>query len=403
MSNPPISKPPAPAESAASAPAVPLGSSVPTPSAGAPAGVVAPLHGEGGPSAPPKPQRSASVFQRRWRKFRTLKRGWYSFLLLVGALLLTFLNPILINNTALIVSYQGQLHFPVFADHYEAKDFGQRRIGGPDYRTLKADFAEAGTGDWVLMPPYPYHPNESLLTDPDLPGSPPHSPNAAHWMGTDDRGRDVFARLVYGYRMSMLFGLGVVSIAYTLGIAVGAVLGYFGGRVDLVGQRLVEIWAGVPFLYTVIIVASMVKPGPILLMSMLSLFGWVGISLYIRGEFYRERSKDYVAAAVAIGESDASIIFRHILPNALTPVISFAPFALVANIISLVSLDFLGFGVPPPTSSWGELANQARQNITEWHLAFYPLGALFVTLLMVVFVGEAIREAFDPKPFARLR
>ncbi|MEZ4237854.1 MAG: ABC transporter permease subunit [Myxococcota bacterium] len=254
-----------------------------------------------------------------------------------------------------------------------------------------------------MPPPYPYHPNESLLSDPDLPGSPPHPPSKAHWMGTDDRARDVFARLVYGYRLSMLFGLGVVGISYALGISVGAMLGYFGGRVDLVGQRLVEIWAGVPFLYTVIIVASVIKPGPAVLVLLLALFGWIGISLYIRGEFYRERSKDYVAAAVAIGESDLSIIFRHILPNALTPVISFAPFALVANIIALVSLDFLGFGVPPPTPSWGELANQARQNITEWHLAFFPLGALFVTLLMVVFVGEAVREAFDPKPFARLR
>jgi microcin C transport system permease protein len=371
---------------------------------GVPVGVAPPLTAEAGPASPMAPaSRSLSVFQRRWRKFRSLKRGWYSFLLLVGALLVTFLNPLLINSQALVVSYQGELHFPVLSDHYEASDFGQRRIGGPDYRKLRADFAEAGSGDWVWMPPYPYHPNESLLTDPSLPGSPPHPPSTSHWMGTDDRGRDVFARLVYGYRLSMLFGLGVVTLAYTLGITAGAILGYFGGRVDLIGHRLVEIWAGVPFLYTVIIVASMIKPGPLMLMMLLSMFGWIGISLYMRGEFYRERNKDYVAAAVAIGESDGSIIFRHILPNALTPVISFAPFALVANIISLVSLDFLGFGVPPPTASWGELANQARQNITEWHLAFFPLGALFVTLLMVVFVGEAVREAFDPKPYARLR
>lgn len=357
------------------------------------------------PVDPEKPvlEPPRSVFQRRWRKFRTLKRGWYSFLLLAGALALSLLNPVLINNQALVVSYQGTLYFPVFGPHREATEFGQRRIGEPDYRALKAQFAEAGAGDWVLMPLYPYHPDESLLNDESLPGSPPHPPDARHWMGTDDRGRDVFARLVYGYRLSMLFGLGVVSLSYAFGIACGAVLGYFGGRVDLVGVRLVEIWAGMPFLYVVIIVSSVVKPGPLVLMMLLASFGWIGISFYIRGEFLREKAKDYVAAAVAVGESDLAIIFRHILPNALTPVISFAPFALVGAITSLVSLDFLGFGVPPPTSSWGELANQARQNITEWHLAMFPLGALFVTLMMVVFVGEAVREAFDPKPFARLR
>ncbi|MEQ1500751.1 MAG: ABC transporter permease subunit [Myxococcota bacterium] len=344
-----------------------------------------------------------SVFQRRWRKFKTLKRGWYSFVALTGALLLTFLDPVLINNQALIVSYQGTLYFPVFASFREATAFGQRTIGAPKFRDLKEQYAEAGEGDWVLMPPYPYHPNESLLTDPELPGSPPHPPNRAHWMGTDDRARDVFARLVYGFRLSMLFGLAVVAGGYTLGVSIGAVLGYFGGRLDLLGMRLVEIWSGLPFLYTVIIVASMVRPSPVVLAVLLALFTWVTIALYVRGEFYREKAKDYVVAAVAQGESDASIIFRHILPNALTPVVSFAPFALVGSITLLVSLDFLGFGVPAPTPSWGELVGQGLDNLTEWHLVLFPLGALFVTLTMVVFIGEAIREAFDPKTYARLR
>jgi microcin C transport system permease protein len=171
----------------------------------------------------------------------------------------------------------------------------------------------------------------------------------------------------------------------------------------MVGQRAIEVWSSLPFLYTIIIISSIVKPGMWLLILLLALFRWVGISFYMRGEFYREKSKDYVAAAIAQGESHRSIMFRHILPNGLTPVISFAPFAIVVTISSLVSLDYLGFGLPAPTPSWGELVNQGLENITAWHLVFFPLSALFITLLLVVFIGEAVREAFDPKVFSRLR
>jgi microcin C transport system permease protein len=339
--------------------------------------------------------------QKRFRKFRSLRRGWYSFLLLTGLLVLSFFNPLLINDDALVLQYQGTLYFPAFSGVHEARDFGQRIIGQPKYRELKVQFEEAGAGDWLLLPPYPYDPDESLLRE--LEGTPPHAPSPEHWFGTDDRGRDVFARLAYGFRLSLLFGLGVVTGSYTLGITAGAVLGYFGGRVDMFGQRFVEIWAGVPFLYTVIIISSIVKPNLVTLVILLALFGWIGISAYVRGEFYREKARDYVAAAVASGESNVSIMFRHILPNALTPVITFAPFALVSAIIGLVSLDFLGFGVRPPTASWGELVKQGRDNIFEWHLVMFPLGAMFCTLIMVVFIGEAVREAFDPKTWSRLR
>ena len=344
-----------------------------------------------------------SVFQKRWRKFRTLKRGWYSFVLLFGALLLSFLNPIFINNRALVVSYEGELRFPVVEGHIEARDLGQRVIGEARYRELAVDFAEADDGNWVWMPPYPYHPNESLLTDPNLPGSPPHAPSWEHWMGTDNRGRDVFARLVYGFRISMLFGLASVVAVYLTGTVVGAILGFYGGYVDIVGQRLVEMMTGLPFLYTLIIISSIVQPKAWMLVGLLALLRWMGISYYIRGEFYREKSKDYVAAAIAQGESNLSIMFRHLLPNSLTPIISFAPFQLITYISLLVSLDFLGFGLPPPTPSWGELVKQGLANIFEWHLVLFPLGAMFVTLLMVVFIGEAVREAFDPKTFSRLR
>lgn len=353
-------------------------------------------------------EQSVSVLRRRWRKFRTLKRGWYSFLALTSMYVVSFFLPLLINSRALVVHYEGEYRFPVFEGFIEAKEFEQRVIGEAQYRLLADQFAEADEGNWVLMPFYPYHPNESgQLVMPGMPPpTPPLSPpSAEHWLGTDDRGRDVLARLAYGFRISITFGLGVVVLSYLIGMSLGALFGYFGGRVDIYGQRLVEIWAGMPFLYTVIIISSIVKPGLWVLIPILALFSWVSISFYMRGEFYREKSKDYVAAAIAQGDSHRSILFRHILPNSLTPVISFVPFAIVGAITSLVALDFLGFGLQPPTPSWGELIGQGRNVIAEgvWHLVAFPLGALFCTLIMVVFIGEAIREAFDPKVYSRLR
>ncbi|MCA9002151.1 MAG: ABC transporter permease subunit, partial [Planctomycetes bacterium] len=317
--------------------------------------------------------KSISVLRRRWRKFKTLKRGWYSLVLLIFLYVLSLFSPLLINNRALVVKYQGEYYFPAFSGHYEAVDFGQRMIGEANYRALDKQFEEADEGNFVLMPLYPYHPNESLLTEPDLEGRPPHAPSWKHPLGTDNRGRDVFARLFYGFRISITFALGVVLLSYTVGMAIGAILGYFGGWVDILGQRFVEIWSGLPFLYTVIIVSALIIPGLGTLILILAAFGWMGIAMYMRGEFYREKSKDYVAAAIAQGDSNRSIMFGHILPNALTPIISFAPFAIVGAISSLVSLDFLGFGLQAPTPSWGEMVNQGLQNITKWHLIFFPL------------------------------
>lgn len=344
-----------------------------------------------------------SVFQRRWRKFKTLKRGWYSFLALVTLYVLSLALPVIVNSRALVVRYEGEYTFPALSGFHEARDFGQRAIGEADYRALQKQYDEAGGEDFVVMPLYPYHPNESLLSDPLLEGRPPHTPTAEHWLGTDNRARDVLARLAYGFRISVTFGLGVVVLSYLIGMIVGQVLGYFGGRVDIYGQRFVEIWSGLPFLYTVIIISSMVSRSVTVLILILAVFRWIGPSYYMRGEFYREKSRDYVAAAIAQGESHLAIMFKHILPNSLTPIISFFPFALVAAISSLVSLDFLGFGLPAPTPSWGEMVNQGLQNIQKWHLVAFPLTALFLTLMMVVFIGEAIREAFDPKVFSRLR
>jgi microcin C transport system permease protein len=358
------------------------------------------------------PQQPAqSVFSRRLRKFRRIKRGYYSFLLITGAYLLSFAPPLLMTNLPLVVKYRGEYFFPMFRFH-AASEFGGAAFGEPDYRALKREFAQAGDGNWVLLAPYPYGPNEALL---DLSSSPPNPPSLEHPFGTDDRGRDVFVRLAYGFNISLTFAILVMLIADGIGIIVGAALGYISGKVDLLGQRLIEIWSSLPFLYTIIILSSIVVPVYVtgrmqilqpsfwLLVFILAAFEWMGITYYIRGEYYREKAKDYVGAAIVTGVSQPAVMFRHILPNALTPVVSFAPFTIVANISALVALDFLGFGLPAPTPSWGELIGQGMENLTKWWLVFIPLGVMFTTLLLVVFIGEAVREAFDPKEYSRLR
>jgi microcin C transport system permease protein len=355
--------------------------------------------------------RPESILRRRMRKFRRLERGYYSFLLITIAYVISFFLPILANNVAIAVRYQGEYYFPILR-FYAGGTFGSTAFGEPDYHELRDKFKQEGQGNWVLMPPYPHGPNESLL---DVEGSPPHAPTTEHIFGTDDRGRDILVRLAYGFNISLTFAILVMLIADIIGIAVGAALGYFGGKLDLLGQRMIEIWSSLPFLYTIIIVSSIVVPVYIpgrmqvmqpsfwLLVTILAAFEWMGMTYYIRGEFYREKARDYVGAAIVTGVSEPAIMFRHILPNSLTPVVSFAPFTIVANISSLVALDFLGFGLPAPTPSWGELINQGMNNLTKWWLVLFPLAAMFITLLLVVFIGEAVREAFDPKEHSRLR
>ncbi len=355
--------------------------------------------------------RSESILRKRIRKVRRLKRGYYSFLIIVTVYAFSFFLPLVMTGTPLAVKYQGEIRLPMF-QFYSVTDFGMEGFGEPDYRELKRRFEEDGSGNWVMMAPYPYGPNEALL---DLSASPPNPPSRQHPLGTDDRGRDVLVRLAYGFNISLTFAILVTVFSESIGTMIGAMLGYFSGKVDILGQRLIEIWSSLPFLYTIIIVSSIIVPVHVpgrmqilqpsfwLLVIVLAAFEWVAITYYIRGEFYREKAKDYVGAAVATGVSEPAIMFRHILPNALTPVVSFAPFVIVANISSLVALDFLGFGLPAPTPSWGELISQGTENLTKWWLVFFPLGALFSTLLLVVFIGEAVREAFDPKEFSQLQ
>ena len=364
------------------------------------------------------PHKSASPLRMRLRRFRRLKRGYYSFLVLLVAYLASFFLPFLMNNRAVLVYHDGHLYLPALrnylhdtfniggeriymADIFDQTDArGRPILGEVDYRSLRERFQTESSGNVAILPPFPFGPNEALL---ELAGNPPHAPSFGHWMGTDDRARDVMVRLAYGFRISLTFALLVITSAYAIGILIGSTLGFFGRWIDIVGQRFVEIWSTIPFLYTVIIMASVFGSSFWMLVVVLTSFSWMAITYYIRGEFYREKTRDYVAAAIATGEGSFSIMFRHILPNALTPIITFAPFAIVATIVALVSLDFLGYGLPPPTPSWGELLQQAKANLRVWHLVVFPLSAIFVTLQLIVFVGEAVREAFDPKVISRLR
>jgi microcin C transport system permease protein len=230
----------------------------------------------------------------------------------------------------------------------------------------------------------------------------PFRPAKSHWMGIDNAGRDVFARILYGLRTSMTFGLLLVGFSMGFGIIMGALQGYYGGKVDLISQRIIEIWSTIPFLYVMILLGSMYGRSFSLLLFCYGIFNWIGISYYVRAEFLRLRNTPFVDAARCLGISAPHIMFRHILPNALTPIITFFPFSLVGAIGSLAILDYLGFGLPPPTPSWGELLQQAQAFRWAWWLILYPSLALFVVMLLGVFMGEGVRDAYDPKPVMRM-
>jgi microcin C transport system permease protein len=249
-------------------------------------------------------------------------------------------------------------------------------------------------GNFAVYPPNPYY-YDTLNYFSKVPN--PAPPSRDNWLGTDDRGRDLFARLLYGFRVSVEFALVLTLIGTVLGILAGAVQGFFGGKTDIIGQRLIEIWSALPELYLLIIFASIFEPGFILLIVLLSLFGWIGLSDYVRAEFLRNRTQDYVRAARAMGLSNWQIMWRHVLPNSLTPVITFLPFRMSGAILSLTSLDFLGLGVPSPTPSLGELLAQGKDNLDAWWISLSTFGVLVAMLLLLTFMGDALRNALDTR------
>ena len=342
-----------------------------------------------------------SILKRRWKKFKTLKRGYYSLVTLTVLYTISFFLPVLINNKALIVKYNGSYHFPIFSGYIAGKEFGQDVPGEPRYRVLQKEFSnQSQTGNWVLMPPYPYSPYEDITTEGNKMYE---SPSSKHWLGTDNTGRDVFARLCYAFNISISFALILTLINYVIGVLIGGTMGYFGGKFDLIFQRLIEVWSSLPMLFVIIILSSILKPSFLLLIGIYTLVNWISMTYLMRAEFYREKSRAYVAAALSMGQSNFKVMFKHILPNSLVPIITYFPFAVVAGITALVGLDYLGFGLSPPTPSWGQMLDVGLQNIRKWWMVFAPVTAQFLTLLCIVFIGEGVREAFDPKVYSRLR
>jgi microcin C transport system permease protein len=326
-----------------------------------------------------------------------IKRAWYSLLILGGAFALSLCSEFIANDKPLVMVYKGKWYFPVIA-FYPAETFGGKYKTEADYLGLKRDKAFRSNG-FMLFPVIPHNPLHAYL---DLPGAPPHRPSREHWLGTDSMARDVLARLIYGFRTCMLFALTLALLGAVIGVIVGGVQGYCGGTVDIMVQRLIEIWSSLPFLYVVILVGAVYGSSFALLVGVMALFEWVGLSYYMRGEFYKLKSMTYVKAARAVGAGPAGILFGQILPNALTPIITIMPFSIIGGISSLTALDFLGFGLPPPAASWGELLQQGLNNLYAPWIAGFTVAALFTTLMLTTFIGEGIREAFDPKSEDRL-
>ena len=444
------------------------------------------------------------ITRKRLDRFRRIKRGYYAFLILTTAIVLSVFAPFLAESRALFVWYNGEAYFPTF-QYIPMDTFGQtpppawdtaeieteylrlQREWQAERAMYELDVAAAGNdtaalaaveakypnrGNYVVMPPIPWNPYENdfwyneilnqiqglldednreaaerlarrdgldelanlirsgeidaILDDPDRSATgtltglarsgtmpslaglgevPPTPPDwqRRHYFGTDSQARDVASRLLYGFRISIFFALFLVLTGQIVGTVVGSLQGYLAGRFDILSQRLIEILLAIPFLYVVIVMAALFQPTFWMLLLIMAAFQWISITFYMRTEMYREKTREYALAARSYGASHLRIIFRHLLPNSLTPLVTFTPFAVVAAIFALTGLDYLGYGLPAPTPSWGELIDQALQieNRNKLWLTFAPFGALTVTLVLVVFIGESVREAFDPKQYAR--
>ncbi|MFT5482237.1 MAG: microcin C transport system permease protein [Halieaceae bacterium] len=341
--------------------------------------------------------------QKKLRRFRAIKHGYYSFVLFSSLLVVSLFGEMLINSKALIVSYDGELYFPTYTAFHPGSDFGMDYDYEVNYRDLKEKLE--GSEDWVLMPLVPYSPFENHAPSGVFKPEPPTS-ELKHYLGTDTTSRDILARLFYGTRIAVFFSLAFMASVYLIGITIGCAMGYFGGLFDLIAQRAIEIWTNIPFLYMVIIVFSVIPTTTsistriTILLAVTVLFSWTSMTYYMRTETYKEKSRDYVASARIIGASNTRIIFRHILPNVLSTLVTFMPFTIVGAISFITALDFLGFGLPPPTPSLGELLKQGTSTLrTAPWIVTSAFTTLVVLLTLITFIGEAVRESFDPKKF----
>ena len=369
--------------------------------------------------APPKRSRFAlsPINLRRWQNFRSHKRGYWSLWIFMVLFCLSLFADFLANDKPLLVEFEGGYYTPIF-DFYPETAFGGDFETEADYRDPFVQELIEDSGGWILWPPIRY---SYRTVDNDIPvpaPAPPFwmmsleercqgylggvdDPNCTlgnwHWLGTDDQARDVVARLIYGFRISVLFGLVLTIVSSVVGVAAGAVQGYFGGWTDLIFQRILEIWTSIPSLYLLIIIAAVIEPNFWILLGILLLFSWVALVGVVRAEFLRGRNFEYIAAARALGVRNGTIMFRHLLPNAMVATLTFMPFILNGSITTLTSLDFLGFGLPPGSPSLGELLAQGKANLQAPWLGLTGFAVIAIMLSLLIFVGEAVRDAFDPR------
>jgi microcin C transport system permease protein len=332
------------------------------------------------------------IGQRRLRTFKANRRGYWSLWIFSTLFLVTLFADVVSNDKPLLVRYDGGFYFPVL-NAYPETTFGGFFETEADYSDVEVQELIEAKG-WMIWPLIPFSFDTVCY---DLPTPAPSPPTTRHWLGTDDQARDVVARLIYGFRISVLFGLLLTAISSVIGVAAGAVQGYFGGRIDLIFQRFIEIWSSLPTLYLLIILASVVQPSFWWLLGLLLLFSWTQLVRVVRAEFLRTRNFDYVRAARALGASDLAIMVNHILPNAMVATLTFLPFILSGAITSLTALDFLGFGLPPGSASLGELLNQGKNNLSAPWLGLSGFFVLALMLSLLIFIGEAVRDAFDPR------
>ncbi len=331
--------------------------------------------------------------RRRLDSFRAHRRGWWSLWIFIALFTITLFSEFVANDKPLIVSYQGNYFFPIIKDYPETTFGGQfetAAVFSDPYILEKIE--QQG---WMLWPLIRYN-HQTIVMNLDAPAPTPPQ-GGVHWLGTDDKARDVVARLMYGFRISVLFGFTLTIISAVIGVAAGALQGYFGGWLDLLFQRFIEVWSGLPTLYLLIILASVVEPNFWWLLGLLLLFSWMGFVGVVRAEFLRARNFDYVRAARALGLKNSRIMFQHVLPNAMVASLTFLPFTLAGSVTVLTSLDFLGIGLPPGSASLGELLAQGKANIQAPWLGLTGFFVLLVMLSLLMFIGEAVRDAFDPR------